>query len=242
MNPSYNSGSGNSGASNTPGVKPGVIASGPDPADVPAPQPLSVSTTPKVMPRKSLFGRRPNPAPAAPRISQPMQLNTATNKPKKGLVIGGLVVIVLLIVGLLAGMMMGGGKSGGGSTDGNFNRLINYVTSGTDSTAKVDKEYSALGDYYFLNGWDSQEEKAAVYAKTKELLDAFVAKYQDGENEVLNNLVKSTKEQFDFMDVVDLKEEISWSDVITTGVKKGEKEIEKNMLDYYGFSIPSDNS
>lgn len=174
---------------------------------------------------------------------QPMKLNGgARGGSRKGLVIGALLVVVVLVVVMVVVMVMP--KGGGGannSSDGAFNRLINYVTSGTESTADITAEYNVANDYYFLDGWDTEEEKAAIYAKTRELMDAFVAGYKDGDNEVLNNLVKEEKELFDFLEVIELKEEVIDADFMTIEDENDRKNLKANLMKYYDFSTLNDN-
>lgn len=279
MNPSYNNGSssGAGGASNIPGVKPGVIASGPDPVDVPdmpsapgASAVSSASAAPKDPPAIEIASETPSGLSLGskhlfkkPRMSTPKRnmiistgggfdtgsagLNGGPSRgPKKGLIIGGLLVVVLLIVGLVVGMNMMGNKGGNNAVSGGdknvFNDLINYVTSGTESNADVTDEYDAANEYYFLNGRENEEQKKEIYDETKTLLDDFVNSYKDGDDGALNNLVKSTKEQFDFMYKMDLIEKNTGTKIIEDAVKNGKEKAKQNAMNYYNFSGLKDNT
>lgn len=237
MNPSYNSGSSDSSV-NTPGVKPGVIASGPDPADAPAPQPLS-TPSPTMTPRKKLRLPTGGRSGSIPTIG-----GSSRGGSKRGLIIGALVAIVILIVVLVVVLLMGGGKGGNNKarTDVSFNDLINYVTSGKESKSDVNDEYSITGSYYFVNGWSTEEEKSTIYAKTKELMDGFTASYKDGDNQILNNLVKSTKDLFDFIYVMNSKEKIYGIEATMTIVKEGDEKGKQKLVNHFAFSGLDDNS
>ena len=206
MNPSYSNG--------------GIIASGPDPADVPS-TPVSAPTP------------------------QPMGLGASSRKPKRGLIIGALSAIVILIVVLVVVLLMGGGKkNGGGSarTDVSFNDLINYITSGKESKSDINDEYSMTGSYYFETGWSTEEEKTTIYNKTKELMDGFTASYKDGDNQTLNNLVKTTKDLFDFIYAMNSKEKIYGIEATMTIVKEGAEKGKQKLVNHFDFSGLDDNS
>ena len=237
MNPSYSSGSSDSSV-NTPGVKPGVIASGPDPADVPAPQPLS-TPSPAMTPRKKLRLPTGGRSGSIPTIG-----GSSRGGSKKGLIIGALVAIVILIVVLVVVLLMGGGKGGNNKTrtDISFNDLINYITSGKESKSDVNDEYSITGSYYFVNGWSTEEEKSTIYAKTKELMDGFTASYKDCDNQILNNLVKSTKDLFDFIYAMNSKEKIYGIEATMTIVKEGDEKGKQKLVNHFAFSGLDDNS
>lgn len=173
---------------------------------------------------------------------EPMQLSGNSRGGKKGLLVVGLLIIVLLIVGVIVAVMMGGGKGGNNnSSGGTFNELINYVTSGDVSTADVNSEYDVKNSYYFLNGWNTEEEKSTIYTKTKDLMDKFVAGYKDGDSQVLNNLVKSTKEQFDFIYVVEMKEEVIENEVSYVKDVSDLKNLKNKLMNYYDFTGLTDN-
>ena len=232
MNPSYNA-----GGSSIPGAKPGVIASGPDPSDA----------------KPGVIASGPDEQPSVPVVSPlsnkpaPMSLGGARRSSggsKKWILIGAGVLIVALIVVLVvfAVMPKNGGGSGSITMNNNFNVLINYITSGTKTDIAVTGEYDVANDYYFLDGWNNEEEKTAVYAETKTLMDKFVNGYSDGENATLNNLVKSTKEQFDFVYAMDLSEKVSGIEVIKVGVEKQSDEAKRDLVNYYNFSSVGDNT
>lgn len=204
MNPSYNAG--------------GIIASGPDPADVPS-------------------------APVSPAPVSPMGLGGNSRRPKRGLLIGGLIVIVVLVVVLVVFLVMGGGKGGNGTNSNvSFNDLINYITSGKESKSDINDEYSITGNYYFVDGWSTDEEKTTIYNKTKQLMDGFSAGYKDGDNEILNNLVRSTKDLFDFVYAMNSKEKIYSTEATVTIVKEGDEKGKQKLINHFAFSGLDNNS
>lgn len=283
MDPSYDNGSGSNAGqagssggvfsrsdntSATPGVKPGVIASGPDPADVPSAStllkdPPAIEIASETTPGLSLGSRHLFKKPRAgapkrnmiasggdssnivtPSVSSSRASGGGSRGSKKGLIIGG-ILIVLLVVGLIVGLVvMNGSRKGGNSNSSNvaFNNLINYVTSGTKSNVDVTSEYDVANDYYFLNGWDDENQKKEIYDETKKMMDDFVGVYKDGDNQILNNLVKNTKDQFDFMYVMDSEEKVYSMKAAMEIIKNGDSKGKQNLLNYYKFSGLDGNS
>lgn len=265
MNPSYNNGSGSNaggqpgsigtGNLGTPGTKPGVIASGPDPADAPVNTPVATPTTPMSLGDSgrsrisSLLGKRKmntsgathSAAPSAAPIMLAGTNGEERSSKKKFLVIGALAFAVILIVVLAVVALMGKG-GGNGGVGSSFNELINYVTSGQELKTDVNDDYDAMANYYFLNTWEDKDQKKQVYDTTKTLMDNFVAKYKDGENDALNKLVKSTKEQFDFMYVVDLGDKVYYSTAMMAIIKNGDTKAKQNLMNRYNFNDLGDNS
>ena len=265
MNPSYNNGSGsnaggqpgNIGTGNlgTPGTKPGVIASGPDPADAPVNTPVATPTTPMSLGDSgrsrisSLLGKRKmntsgathSAAPSAAPIMLAGADGEERSSKKKFLVVGALAFAVILIVVLAVVALMGKG-GGNGGVGSSFNELINYVTSGQELKTDVNDDYDVMANYYFLNTWEDKDQKKQVYDTTKTLMDNFVAKYKDGENDALNKLVKSTKEQFDFMYVVDLSDKVYYPTVMAAIIKDGDAKAKQNLMNRYDFANLGDNN
>lgn len=220
MNPSTNS-----GGSSIPGARPGMIASGPS-GNVPGP--ITSGPSPEM----------PVSMPSAPRG------RSGSGGPKKGIIIGGILIVVGLVLGVVAVILMPkGGGGGGNNREVSFNELINYVTSGEDVDTEIDSEYSATNNYYFLDGWDTEEEKAKIYAGTKYLMDGFINTYKNGENERLNNLVKNTKDLFDFLYVVELKDEVINSSIFDEDEtsESNYNNLKNRLMGYYDFSNLEDN-
>lgn len=217
MNPSYGN-----GMPSASGGRPGVISSGPDSASTP---PVSM---PNVSGRAgSGFGR-----------------TSGSGGPKKGIIIGGILMILALGLGTAAVVVMMNSRNGSGNSENNiaaFNKLINYVTDGVELTSEIDTKYGASEDYYFLYGWDDEEEKREVYAKTEDLMNNFVSSYKNGDNEVLNNLVKNTKEQLDFIYVMDFSEKVLQLQAMKTVIENGDARGKQVLLNQYDFSGLSDN-
>ena len=71
-------------------------------------------------------------------------------------------------------------------------------------------------------------------------MDRFVNGYTDGENEMLNNLVKSTKEQFNFVYAMDLSEKIYQMAATTMIIKEGDSKAKQDLLNHY--ELPDSNS
>jgi hypothetical protein len=272
MNPSYNNGNGSnaggqtgqpggifsrnestggttgaSGAAGVPGAKPGVIASGPDPVNMPDEKPAGLS----LGSNRHLFRK---PRAQAPRnfvmnvgggagAGMGAGAGRKSGGPKKGLIIGGLAVVVVMVVVLVVFLVMrGGGGTSSTRTDVSFNDLINYITTGKESKSDIDSEYSITNDYYFLDGWNTQEEKNAIYNKTKQLMDGFVANYKDGDNGVLNNLVKSTKDLFDFVYAMNSKEKIYGIESTMTIIKEGDEKGKQKLVDHFVFFDLNNNN
>lgn len=175
MNPSYNSGSSDSGV-NTPGVKPGVIASGPDPADAPAPQPLS-TPSPTMTPRKNLRLPTGGRSGSIPTIG-----GSSRGGSKKGLIIGALVAIVVLIVVLVVVLLMGGGKKGGSSPASvTSTQMAKYMLFGDINSNKSFSEATVDNAEFMKVAQDGtyskQQEffaKAKEYINSKELKEAVI--------------------------------------------------------------------
>ena len=164
MNPSYNSGGASDagGASNIPGVKPGIIASGPEPADTPNASTPNTGTTPGVIASgpEPEVEPRPIDTPAGlsmnssrmPSGGRPLNmpvnndivLNTGdtSKKPNRGILIGGIVaVVVLAIVAVVVGVMMGSGNNGGSTVTvvdetTALNNFTNYMLFGDINSDK----------------------------------------------------------------------------------------------------------
>lgn len=255
MNPSYDNGGpvgasnagGTSGVGGVPGVKPGVIASGP--SDTPA----AIASGPNAMDAPNMPA---TPVPNAPVVSrQPTGRRPAsseiilapsdgTKKRKRNLIIAGVVAGVLVLVGVVVAVVMLG-RGNGGSVEivniPSFNRLINYVTSGEDSDVEITEPYNDFKDYYFSSDFDSEDIKIAVYDETKEMVDFFVEAYQNTDNQTLNDSVEAMGQMYDFMYVVDLKTPISEFDATIKIIKNGATVAKEELLNYYDFSGLSDN-
>lgn len=178
MNPSYNS-----GGTNTPGVKPGVIASGPDPTDA---IPSNSVKANRAFGRRTTTNTNTNVgtntiATQAP-VNTSIVINTAnTNNKrssKRGLFLaGGIIMMVATIVLIVLAVVMAG-KGGGGSVNRvdfstAFEDFSKYALYGNpDSEAKI--EDAVIGETVIAttarNGtFEIQEEyfnKLNEYAKT----------------------------------------------------------------------------
>ncbi|MBQ6149603.1 hypothetical protein IJI86_01355 [Candidatus Saccharibacteria bacterium] len=177
MNPSYSSGSSDSSV-NTPGVKPGVIASGPDPADVPAPQPLS-TPSPAMTPRKKLRLPTGGRSGSIPTIG-----GSSRGGSKKGLIIGALVAIVILIVVLVVVLLMNGNKKNNGNTTddsnyGNFLIYANYLLDGTESSKNDIGDFNKSKEYTVTKEY--AENNSGFFTKTQELWNSFYEKIKSDE-------------------------------------------------------------
>ncbi len=239
MNPSYDSGGANN-ASGIPGVRPGVISSGPGPnAGAGSSMGPSMSSGPSMTPMPSLKVSKNDGA-----------------KPKKGLVIAGLIAIVFLIVaGVVAVVMM---NNGGKKTQTNdsvkmssFNRLINYITSGNDSEAAVTAKYKASADYYLkeIGAAEDDAKKIEVYNKASDLMAKFASDYRtkyngaSGEkNERLLTLVNSTDEMAGFMAIMTPMAKLTGYEIKTMAATYGTESARRSAIAYYDFSGLSNNS
>lgn len=220
MNPSYSSGPSNSGG------QPGIVASGPDSS-----LPQGAEGTGNG--RSGGFNFN----------------NFINNIPKKWLAIGAGVLVVILIIVVVA-MGMGGKKSDGNNgtqkkitnSPTYINKVINYIKDGTDSDKDINDSYDAAATYYFLSGWNNMEEKKAIYDKTKALMDEFVDNYKNGGDEVSDNVMKNTKDLFDLIYILDLKEKISTAVIKPIVIKDGRDSAKKQTLEYYDLSQLKDNT
>lgn len=209
MNPSYNNGGTNAGGQQTPGVKPGVIASGPDPEDAPTipvgapnkPMSLGGSGRSRV---SSLLGKVKSPKPAP---SQPIQFGGGggEKKSKKGLIIGALAIVVILIVVLVVVMMMGGGKKGGsgdtasGGDYDNFLRYANYMISGNENTNNDLGNFDSSKDYAATMAY--VENNKNFFDKAQNLWKAFYEKYINEANKTdVSQIVGDIEHQNQLMD------------------------------------------
>lgn len=246
MNPSYNSGSNASGVPNTPGVKPGVIASGPDTGGAPVvevpnetPSGLSLDNT------RHLFRR--------PRVSTPKQTmvvgggngmtgGSNSQGPKKGLVIVGLLVIVLLVVGVFVGViMMGGGNGGNGqaSTPGAaFNQVAKYMLFGNaESSNSI--EGVTVDDAKFLEVAQSGiiEQQQDFFKKAEEYINNLQDKVSNGNS----SLADDVSELKDATIVLDKLSLIVYTDILLDGyLKNGKSSIQEQIKENEEIKV-SDN-
>ena len=203
MNPSYNNGNGSnvggqtgqpggifsrnestggttgaSGAAGVPGAKPGVIASGPDPADMPDEKPAGLS----LGSNRHLFRR---PRAQAPRnfvmnvgggAGAGMGAGRKSGGPKKGLIIGGLAVVVILIMALVVGMMLSQNRNGNnnGSGGSQNNTIVEPSDStNTEETEEPEEIYTGVNEdfyryaNYILNG-TNESKTLPSYNENKE--------------------------------------------------------------------------
>lgn len=220
MNPSYNS-----GGLNTPGVKPGVIASGPDDGSV-------SSGAGPVSPRPNKY----IPPRQQPSMPPAMQLGGSSRKSKKGIVIGAILIVVALVLGVLAVVMMpkGGGNSGNAGGNSDFYKYANYLLYG-NSDANVDLgEYDDNADYAVVVAFG--DEDAGYFDTLRSLWSGFYEKIMKDENisetSVLKGDVSFQNELMDFvekyMKVEEWNEEYILKLFIENGFENAQVLIEKN--------------
>lgn len=187
MNPSYENG-GPSG-SGVPGMKPGVIASGPDPEDVPSVEmPSGGDAGLSLGSNKHLFRR--------PRAGTPSRsmVNVGGGGigsgsggsgagSKKGIIIAGLLGIVILIAGLVVGLTMGGGNGGGGNVTGDqklFLEYANFLLNGDEDTSNDIGSFDENEDYAVTTAY--VEDNKDFFNKAQELWKVFYDKFIADEN------------------------------------------------------------
>lgn len=146
MNPSYNS-----GGTSVPGVKPGTIASGPAPnnGNVPGVKPGTIASGPasagSAMPAGGSMptGGSMSAQPQQNRYIPPRQMNPApvmpmsggaSRKPKKGIIIGGILIVVALVLGIAAVMLMPRGGGGTANLSESLNDVTNFMFFGQDNS------------------------------------------------------------------------------------------------------------
>ncbi len=240
MNPSYNNGgAGNSGnAGNIPGVKPGVIASGS------AEPVLPVGATISGGPSRTPTGGRP--------VGSEIVLNDdGASKRKRNLIIAGVlagVLVAVLIVALIVVMNQGRSNTTGTVGVTNFNKLINYVTSGIESDKTISEEYT-LDENYYLEQIDengSESDKRVAYNKTNELMSKFTSEYNKNhkgeENSRLAILINSTNDMIGFINVMNFSEKLFGYEIREMGKTKSVESAKKQALAYYDFSGMDNNS
>lgn len=232
MNPSYNSGGlGNAGISGAGSVGGGSVGGGI----------YSSGVTPPANPGATGISGTSG----APIVSPPvMKIGNSSRKPRKGMIIGAVLLILALVLGILAVVMMP--KGGGQKTTANnttFNKLINYVVSGEESTAAFVGEFNYSDDYYFLGIVNEGDNTATteLYNTTKKLLDDFVEKYnKDDKN--LDMVVIPVKNLFDFMEVIYYKKMINISNLLADWSTGGNDVAKQNAMGYYGFATDTNNA
>lgn len=244
MDPSYNNGNGSnaggqtdqpggifsrnesggttgvSGAAGVPGAKPGVIASGPDPADMPDEKPAGLS----LGSNRHLFRR---PRAQAPRnfvmnvgggagAGMGAGAGRKSGGPKKGLIIGGLAVVVILIVALVVGMMLSQNKNGNnnGSGGSQNNTIVEPSDStNTEETEEPEEIYTGVNEdfykyaNYILNGKTTARKNLGKYnADKKYAIDTAVT---EKNSKFFENALKLWKAFYDrFSNNADLQKEV----------------------------------
>lgn len=253
MNPSYSNGGTNAGGQQTPGVKPGVIASGPDPADVPVNKPVAMPSKPMSLGDSSgrsrvssILGKIKDSKSASQPALPPVQLSNAggAKRSKKGLVIGGLAAIVILIVVLVVVMLMGGGKKATNGTTGDgshdsFLKYANYLLTGKENTNELGS-FDDSKDYTVMQKF--AEKDTAFFDKAQELWKAFYEKITTSENySETSDIAGDVVYQNQLMDFVTRYVTISeWQEddllklFLEKGVDSGSAEIDNHYTNLTG--------
>ena len=204
MNPSYNS-----GGTNVPSVKPGTIASGPAPnnGNVPSVKPGTIASGPApaggAMPAGGVAPAQPqqnryippssmNPAPVMP------MSGGVSKKPKKGIIIGGILIVVALALGIAAVVLMPrGGDTNNLQNDASlsipqelidaYSSFIYYLVSGVDTQKNADVSGGLLAsgtkikvDNYILSS--SSDEKTQYFNTLCDKYNTFVDIYKKQNN------------------------------------------------------------
>ncbi|MBR3252869.1 hypothetical protein IKF84_02250 [Candidatus Saccharibacteria bacterium] len=175
---------------------------------------------------------------------------------RRGLLIAGIALIgVALVAGIIALIVMTGNidnnstKSSDVINVPSFNRLINYVVSGTESDKVLSGNYDVRDKYYLLKVGSDEKEEA--YNRTAELMkdfvDDYMANYTEGQDENENRkritvLVDSTNEQFDFIKVIESTDRPFGYEISQMGKEKGSAAAKKQAMAHYDFSGMEDNS
>ena len=99
--------------------------------------------------------------PGTPIASKPpvMQMSGSSRKPKKGIIVGGILIVVALVLGILAVVMMprgGSGGNGGGGSDSDFYKYANYILNGNTNTNTNLGEYDDTKDYAVMKAFDDE--------------------------------------------------------------------------------------
>lgn len=100
------------------------------------------------------------------------------NTHKKGLVIGGIILTLIAFASTIATIVVLNRPPLETAHD-KFNKLLNFVISGKESSSDVSIADDSSAEYYFNQQQKSLNNREALYAKTSELLNDFLKSYNE---------------------------------------------------------------
>ena len=181
-------------------------------------------------------GSRPN----APIVTPPdIQINSGMSldkKPKKGLIIGGILAVVLLIVAVIFGVMSmnRSGGNGGGSADFGYNQFLiyaNYLLNGSENTAAIgnydeDADYTVV-DAYFDEDKEYMETLKGVWDN---FYNKFMASEKAGQKSPVLSAVEYQNELMDFISknstIIEYDDEELMKLYASVGLEEAGKQVE----------------
>lgn len=252
MNPSYKN-----GGQDIPGVKPGIIASGPEPVTPVNPAPVNPTPVNPIPTNSGVIASGPAPEDIEPRpITTPSGLNIAPSMPitstnsdimlggdvprsnKKGLIIGGVIagiVMVVLAVVMVIILSKGGGSSTANNADQNlFANYFDYLVNTEDFTVNQNSEYDEYKVYGVQEALNNKDTE--YFEKLGSLWNNFYTNVKE-ENKYseVSKIMGDIEYQNELMDfVTKYMATIVWNEngllelYLKNGLEKASSEVEKN--------------
>lgn len=173
------------------------------------------------------------------------------DKPKTSLkriiVIVSSVLIALMIVVIIA-LIIINNQSKNESLYNKFNKLINFVVSGEESTAPYSQPYDNNATYYFNEQQKNITNREPLYAKTDALMTNFLNSYNSSPSkssftsnpEEFEKIMEDEQKILQFASSVRLKSIPNIYDIIKLIQNDGEKAAKESLINY--FNAPNLNN
>ena len=167
--------------------------------------------------------------------------------PKKTIFVIGSILIVLMIAIIII-LVIINNHSKTESLYDKFNKLINYVVSGEESTAPYNQPYDERTTYYFDEQQKTIANREALYAKTDALMTNFLNSHNSSPSkssftsnpEEFEKIMEDEQKILQFASSVRLKSIPNIYDIIKLIQNDGEKAAKESLINY--FDAPNLNN